>query len=60
MKYKVGTKLECEGIIGTVVDPYKFIGDVCVEWENGLKCSYDVDWLDKHAHIIRDESGALK
>ena len=50
--YVVGVKLTCNGITGIIVENYKFPGDICIDWENGIKSSYDRDWLDENATII--------
>lgn len=54
-KYKPGTIVEAGGVRGKVVKNYKLPGDVCIKWANGLKCSYDVDWLDENVQIIKDK-----
>lgn len=57
MKYEVGTKLVCNDIYGVVVPNFKLPGDVCVEWENGLRTSYDADVLDEIAVVVGSFSG---
>lgn len=59
MNYAVGTKLlhTESGIKGVVVANFKFPGDVCVEWENGLATSYDADFLASICEIV-DETQA--
>lgn len=54
MKYEVGTKLLHidTGIIGVVVENFKLPGDICVEWETGLKTSYDEESLDENCCIL--------
>lgn len=50
-KYQPGVKLICDGIVGVVVPNYKLPGGVCIDWENGMKCSYDLDWLEENVEI---------
>ena len=59
MKYTTGTKLiyeytedeKTETIHGVVVDNFKFLDDICVQWETGLCASYDEEWLDENTKI---------
>lgn len=53
-KYSVGTKLlhTESGIIGFVVENFKLPGDICVEWETGLKTSYDEENLDENCSVM--------
>lgn len=49
--FPVGTRIihiESE-IEGTVVENYKFPNDICVNWDNGLQSSYDLDFLQEIA-----------
>lgn len=50
--YTEGTKLMCDGYKGVVVKNYKLPGDICVEWETGVKSSYDKYWLNENTIII--------
>lgn len=52
MKYPVGTKIECNGCSGTVVENFKLAGDICIEWDVGMKSSYDEEWLNDNVKII--------
>lgn len=45
----------CNEVKGIVIENFKLPGDICVEWETGLKTSYDVDWLDEFARIVDPE-----
>jgi hypothetical protein len=54
-KYPVGTKLRCGEILGIVVTNYKFLGDVCVNWEIDERSSYDEWWLDQFTKVVIDE-----
>jgi hypothetical protein len=53
IKYNVGTKITHteSGIIGYIIENFKLPGDICVEWETGLKTSYDQDFLDDYCFI---------
>lgn len=51
-KYKVGQRLLCYFIHGTVVPNCKLPGDICVKWDNGEFSSYDEEWLDEHAVLV--------
>lgn len=53
-KYIVGTKLihNESGIAGVVIENFKLPGDICVEWETGLKSSYDLDFLEEISSIV--------
>ena len=55
MKYPVVTKVECNDCIGTVIENFKLPGDICIEWDVGLKSSYDEEWLDENVSIINDQ-----
>lgn len=50
-KYLVGTHLICNEVNGIVIENFKLPGDICVEWETGLRSSYDPEWLDEFAKI---------
>lgn len=56
-KYVPGTKLiwKANGVRGRVVENYKLPGDICVEWEHGVKSSYDEWFLDEHCAIESSE-----
>ena len=45
--YKVGTKVICNGYKGVVVENYKIPGDICIDWENGEKYSYDKEAFEE-------------
>ncbi len=51
--YVLGTRLifTGAGVRGVVVPNYKLPGDICVEWANGAKGSYDADFLDEHCTV---------
>ncbi len=34
------------GVEGMVVPNYKLPGDICIDWDNGLSTSYDVEALE--------------
>ena len=53
MKYATGTKLICNDCYGFVIENFKLAGDICVEWENGMKASYDSEWLDENAQVVK-------
>lgn len=40
------------GIEGKVVSNYKWQGDICVEWADGTRSSYDADVLAEMATLI--------
>lgn len=47
-RYPAGTRLiwtADPSIVGTVVTNYKLPGDICVDWNNGLRSSYDEQFL---------------
>jgi hypothetical protein len=50
-RYLPGTKLICNEVNGIVIENFKLSGDICVEWETGLKSSYDEEWLDEFTKI---------
>lgn len=52
MKYTNGTKIQCNGFVGIIIPNFKLPSDICVEWETGLKASYDEEWLDENAIIM--------
>ena len=57
MEYPIGTMLECNGIIGRVIENVKLPYDICVQWEYESIThiiSYDADWLDENARIIEE------
>jgi hypothetical protein len=54
MKYKVGTKIICQGIKGKIIPNFKLPDDICVEWENGMTSSYDEEWLEEYTIIIEE------
>lgn len=56
--FNVGDKLVHieTNIKGVVVENFKLPNDICVEWETGLKTSYDEDFL---AGITRPVSCVL-
>ena len=55
MKYPVGTVLECNGVIGYVIEDVELSGDICVVWETELEIfTYDAEWLDESARIIEE------
>ncbi len=51
-KYKVGTKLKCNDVLGTVIENFKLPEDICIEWENGMRASYDISWLAANTEIV--------
>lgn len=52
MRYQVGTRVDSSGVLGTVIPNFKFPGDICIEWDNGVKCSYDEWWLDQYVEVV--------
>ena len=53
MKYEVGTKLDCDGVKGVIVENTKLPGDICVLWEHMTQVvSYDAEFLDEFCKVI--------
>jgi len=53
MKYTVGTKLDCDGVQGIVVENTKLPGDICVLWEHMTQIvSYDQEFLDENCKVV--------
>lgn len=53
MEYRVGIKLECNGVTGVVVENTKLPGDICVKWETmDFVVSYDKEWLDENVRAL--------
>ena len=53
-KYPEGTKILCNDVKGVVIPNFMMPGDICIKWEDGGACSYDVGWLDENATIIKE------
>lgn len=52
--YSVGTRIRDRRtqIMGIVVEPYKFVGDICVLWDDGQESSYDEWFLDDTVDVV--------
>ena len=61
MKYAVGTKLDCDGVTGVIVENTKLPGDICVLWEHMTQVvSYDEEFLDEFCKVINDTRRTTK
>lgn len=57
MKYPVGTKLDCDGVKGLVVENSKPPNDICILWEHMTDVVYyDEEFLDEFCKIVKDKT----
>lgn len=52
MKYVIGVHVKCNNVLGVVIENFKLHGDICIEWETGMKASYDSCWLDENVELL--------
>lgn len=43
--YQEGFKVRWGDHVGVVIKNFKLPDDICIQWENGLKASYDEEFL---------------